>query len=237
VRSFTIQILSLMALLASGCEHGVTPALPFHAQEGAATVGGESTRLDVAAGGGLGACCGWVGGGGGGAIRVRHGIGDDVEVGASLSGMYMHLDVQDGRYPPGMWLSGKLEAKYRLAPPVALVTGAGGGFSPQSSFLGLDLGVIVGRPEPRVVDPYGQLRLSFSAPVGPSRLLDTEDGSGVVEPALYVLGGTGLLIHIGSRAKLALEVGGGTILVPSTGQNGGAIYALVGIGTRLGPEE
>jgi hypothetical protein len=215
-----------------GCISGVTPPVGFVAHEGAGTLGPGATSLTLSAGGGMGACCGWVGGGAGGQGRVRHGVADSLEVGGSvLVAWFSDEDFEPVGGPVSV--GGQGELKVALTDEVALLFGAGGGSTPLATFfVNGSTALIVGKKLPRV-ELYGQGRLAFSGPFGATARIPDED-PGTVEPAAYLIGSVGLLKDVSPRAALALEIGGGGIFTPP--RSGGAGYVAVGIQIRLGDD-
>lgn len=227
-----------------GCTSGVTPPGPFVAQETARSVGAGRTRLDATAGGGGGACCGWAAGGVGGQVRVRHGITDTVELGAAASAAWYagYHDFTWVRRTGPLSVAGQADVKLTLADRMALVVNAGGGATPVGAFVTGATAVVLSRPSPSKVEPYGQIRLAFSAPVGRTGRIPDED-PGTVDPAAYVLGAAGMLVHLNDRTALAFEWALGAILPFQAGEGpyrygafGGATYATVGVQVTLGRE-
>jgi hypothetical protein len=233
--SFSLWILGALTLLLSlvGCSSGVVPPGPFVAQETARSIGAGRTRVDATTGGGFGACCGWPGGGVGGQVRVRHGIADEVELGASAAaawyGGYHDFEWVSAR-PGPLSVAAQFDVKLTLESRVALVFNGGGGMTPVGAFATGAIAMVVGPPVPKKVEPYGQLRFAFSSPMGPTGFIPDEL-PGTVEPAAYVLGAAGTLVHITSRTALAFELGGGGIF---SREPGGAFYSTFGVQLALG---
>jgi len=215
-----------LCLALAGCSSGVTPPGPFYGLEGPSTVGGSNVRLDLAAGGGGGGCCGWPGGAGGGGVRLRAGLNDRVELGASS--LWLGHDYADFERPAGDRfhigdLSGQLELKVAMQPGVGVVVGMGGGVTPIGAFVSPSVGLILGRSTPARIEPFGQIRLALSQPIGPTGTVSDED-AGTVEGAAYVMGSGGVLIHFDDVWALGLEAGGGFIVPRGDGELGGAGY-------------
>jgi hypothetical protein len=228
-----IVLVALLVLPSSGCTSGVAPPGPFVAQETARSIGEGKTRVDFSAGGGGGGCCGWVGGAAGGQARVRRGVSDSVEVGGSASAAWYtpHHDFQWAPVNTGpLTLAAQADVKVTLEDRVALVFNGGGGMSPVGAFITGATALVVGDPTPAKVEPYGQLRLAFSAPVGATGFIPDES-PGTVDPAIFFLGAVGVLVHLDDRIAMAFEGGGGGIFSRT---HGGAGYATIGVQLALG---
>lgn len=228
-----LAVLGLQAPLL-GCTSGAIPPGPFVAQEGPRSVGKGRTRLDVAGGGAFGSCCGWIGGGAGGQARVRHGITDDFELGVSGSVLWFsHEDFVTVRHSAGpLTVAGQMDLKLTLEDHVAVVLNSGAVVSPIGSSVTGAAALVLGKPQPGRVEPYGQLRTAFSIPIGRvGHVPDETPGS--VDPAVFLLAGAGMLIHFTDRTALALEAGGGGVFAAT---HGGAGYATAGVNMTLGDD-
>ncbi len=118
-----------------------------------------------------------------GTLRVRHGIADDVDVAAEVSAM--HLDVHpDVPTPTSTTIHAvRAGAKVRLAKPLAIAGGFGGGFSAAGAFVSPEAGPIVAW-ENRYFVPFIATRFGMSQPISP-RAIDTsqeQDGSRIDRP-------------------------------------------------------
>jgi hypothetical protein len=120
-----------------------------------------------------------------GSVRVRHGVADDVDV--EVGGTAMHVDADT---KPSVPVSTSIYAvrggaKIRLASPLSITGGFGGGYSAGGAFVSPDVGPVVAW-ENRYVVPFLATRLGMSVPISP-RSVDTsqeQDGSHTSRPHL-----------------------------------------------------
>lgn len=135
-----------------------------------------------------------------GTVRVRHGVGDGVEV--AVDGSALRLDVDR---PPGSRVSTSVHAaragaKVRLAKPVSVAGGFGGGYSAGGAFVSPEAGPILAF-ENRYLVPFLATRFGVSQPLSP-RPVDTseaQDGSAVDRPRTtwIATGVVGLRVPLG----------------------------------------
>jgi len=106
-----------------------------------------------------------------GTARVRHGIAEDVDVAAEVS--TMHVDVRPDVPTSASTFVHSVRggAKVRLAKPLAIAGGLGGGFSAAGAFVSPEVGPIVAW-ENRYVVPFLATRFGVSQPISP-RAVDT----------------------------------------------------------------
>ncbi len=116
-----------------------------------------------------------------GTLRIRHGLSEDVDVSTDVSAM--HVDVAPNAKVSSFIYAARGAAKVRLAKPIAIAGGFGGGFSAAGGFVSPDVGPIVAW-ENRYLVPFLATRVGVSQPVS-SRSLDTseaQDGSRIDRP-------------------------------------------------------
>jgi hypothetical protein len=115
-----------------------------------------------------------------GSARVRHGLARDLELAVDASAL--HVGVEAGHHPRAIY-SARGGAKVRLARPLALAGGFGGGYSAAGAFVSPEVGPILAW-ENRYAVPFVATRLGVSQPVSPRALdvSEAQDGSGVEQP-------------------------------------------------------
>ena len=136
------------------------------------------------------------------------------------------------------------------------VVGAGSASRPTSQVSWIPRGAYSGIEFTSIVSPAGfpcviaftalqngGLRVSISIPTEPSAPMDVDEGTGLIEPAAYLIGVAGLQINFNERVSMVLELGAGGLfpLVSSHAVNpdvtnngmGGALYGLIGVNLRL----
>lgn len=135
-----------------------------------------------------------------GTVRVRHGVTEDVDVSADVS--MMHLDVHaDAPITTSKTVrSARGGAKVRLAKPLAIAAGFGGGYSAAGAFVSPEIGPTVAW-ENRYVVPFFATRFGVSQPIS-SLPIDTsqaQDGSRIDRPRTTWLatGVVGLRVPLG----------------------------------------
>ena len=124
-----------------------------------------------------------------GSVRVRHGLTDDVDV--EVGGSVMHVAADTKREVPvstGIYAA-RGGAKVRLASPLAITAGFGGGYSAGGAFVSPDVGPVLAWENPYCV-PFLATRFGVSLPISP-RAVDTseaQDGSRAHRPhATWIL--------------------------------------------------
>jgi hypothetical protein len=114
---------------------------------------------------------------------VRHGVSDDVDVAFEGSAMHIDADLPEGtRVARGVY-SARGGAKVRLARPLAIAGGFGGGYSAAGAFVSPEAGPILAW-ENRYAVPFVATRFGVSQPIS-ARTLDVsqdQDGSRLDRP-------------------------------------------------------
>lgn len=133
-----------------------------------------------------------------GTARVRHGLAEDVDVAAEVSAM--HVDVDRAVRASTSIYSARGGAKVRLAKPLSIAGGFGGGYSAGGAFISPDVGPILAW-ENRYLVPFLATRVGISQPISP-RSVDTseqQDGSRIDRPRTtwIATGVAGLRVPIG----------------------------------------
>ncbi|OJY25749.1 MAG: hypothetical protein BGO98_34585 [Myxococcales bacterium 68-20] len=135
-----------------------------------------------------------------GTVRVRHGIAEDVDATGEVSAMHVDVHPDVPTSTSTFVHAARGGAKVRLAKPLAIAGGFGGGFSAAGAFVSPEAGPIVAW-ENRYVVPFLATRFGVSQPISP-RAVDTseqQDGSRIDRPRTTWLatGVAGLRIPIG----------------------------------------
>jgi hypothetical protein len=150
---------------------------------------------------------------------VRHGVSDDVDVAFEGSAMHIDADLPEGtRVARGVY-SARGGAKVRLARPLAIAGGFGGGYSAAGAFVSPEAGPILAW-ENRYAVPFVATRFGVSQPIS-ARTLDVsqdQDGSRLDRPRTTWIA-TGVL---GLRVPLGWSA-------PEAGTTRGSLLAGLGL--------
>lgn len=217
--------LTVTALLTclGGCTSFSAP-VPFQVHETARTVGKGLYRIQVAGGAGIGSS-GWPGGAVGGALKIRRGLDHEHELGVSAYALAADSfgDVETG-YPSNLAVSAKLDHKWGLRQGLALLTGAGGGFTELGAALGADMGLVTSPSWKRFI-PYGAARLGISVPLDQRGIIKENKPPDTPSATMFLLGAGGFLVPV--REVVALSFEGGVSGLFTRPENGIALYASV----------
>jgi hypothetical protein len=188
----------LTLLLLVPCVAACTPLLPFHYAETAEVLDRGSVSLTAAIGGGttngIKDCCG------GGAVRVRAGVGHNLEIGGELNAIGGSGSVA---------LATKLSLKYAPIPYVALLAGLGvvgqidtDQHTAGDPGVGADFGFVASTPLlARRLRVYGGARFSFVVPAAKDIYSAGGPTQGIMVPG-------GLSIEPHPRVRIFVEGGG-----------------------------